>query len=460
MEVSSFVVVPMLMAMLTPFARPELTVFFLLSLFVANAAGTIAIGGVGIPPADLFLLVYCIRILSTKYGPRLVVQAVSPWGAGFTLCLLVTYGLFTAFFYPRLLQDVTEVIYTDRSVSEVLMGIPRPLAPGSGNITQSFHFVGGACAFAATYAYVKIARTPIFLWSFAALAGLNIIFGVLDILTYNLGISYVLDFIRSGGYLVMIDQDFGTFRRVVGSFPEPSTFAAFSFVMFAAMFVMWLHGWGSYWVAFLLIANLMMIIFSTSTTGYAALAVFLIVVPVWLAVAFLSGRFVQKAMTVAWVLCFAAAVGIVLLLLDLVPNSVYEVVNLTLHKEESLSGMERSMTNVQAWNNFLDTYGLGVGLGSARASGFAYVLLSNMGIIGFLGFSIFLMQLLGPVQAVAGRDARTTVAVAKSQIITILLVSIISGGIFDLGLLFYVACAVVTGLQTVTAADRTVARYA
>lgn len=63
-------------------------------------------------------------------------------------------------------------------------------------------------------------------------------------------------------------------------------------------------------------------------------------------------------------------------------------------KVHSRFGIERATGNWQAWSNFVDTYGLGVGLGSARASSFPLVVLSNLGLPGGLMFSAFLWRLV------------------------------------------------------------------
>ena len=82
---------------------------------------------------------------------------------------------------------------------------------------------------------------------------------------------------------------------------------------------------------------------------------------------------------------WTSSVGAVALAAPHVFTRVAEFAQATvLSKMQSSSGVERNSWNQQAWSNFRDSYGLGVGLGSARASGFALVLLSNVGLAGTL----------------------------------------------------------------------------
>ena len=61
---------------------------------------------------------------------------------------------------------------------------------------------------------------------------------------------------------------------------------------------------------------------------------------------------------------------------------------------DSASGIERSEWNASAWDNFLQTYGFGVGLGGNKASSFYLVLLSNVGWFGLVLYIIFFFSVL------------------------------------------------------------------
>ncbi len=145
------------------------------------------------------------------------------------------------------------------------------------------------------------------------------------------------------------------------------------------------------------------------------------------------------------------------------PNMVERVADVfeitVLNKLQSSSGIERGSWNQQAWSNFLDTYGVGVGLGSARASSYPLVLLSNVGVIGTLLFSTFVIQLLRSDSLHDAASDRAVVRASKQAILAGLICGSLSGTVFDLGILFYAfaAAAVVAPPLSSPATGRTYA---
>jgi hypothetical protein len=64
-----------------------------------------------------------------------------------------------------------------------------------------------------------------------------------------------------------------------------------------------------------------------------------------------------------------------------------------LEKADSASGSERFYWNQKSWMAFLDTHGLGVGLGSSRASSTFVAILSQLGIAGALLFGFAFIEI-------------------------------------------------------------------
>ena len=67
----------------------------------------------------------------------------------------------------------------------------------------------------------------------------------------------------------------------------------------------------------------------------------------------------------------------------------------TVSKGESSSFINRTAADLYAFELLLRTDGLGVGMGSNRASSLITTLLSNVGLAGFLVFAIYLFRLFG-----------------------------------------------------------------
>jgi hypothetical protein len=108
---------------------------------------------------------------------------------------------------------------------------------------------------------------------------------------------------------------------------------------------------------------------------------------------------------------------------------------------DSSSALERGSWNAQAWQNFIDTWGVGTGLGSARASSYPLVLASNLGVLGLLLYAAFLAHVFfgttqGAVEPIVGASRRAVLAA--------LIAACISAVVFDLGLAFYAYAAAAT----------------
>jgi hypothetical protein len=82
--------------------------------------------------------------------------------------------------------------------------------------------------------------------------------------------------------------------------------------------------------------------------------------------------------------------------------------------------------------------GIGIGLGSARASSFPLVLLSNLGGLGALLYSAFVITVArtAHVRGTDGQPDPNRLA-ALHAMLAGLIASTVSGTVFDLGLMFY-----------------------
>src|SRR5690606_7043001 len=124
---------------------------------------------------------------------------------------------------------------------------------------------------------------------------------------------------------------------------------------------------------------------------------------------------------------------------------------MVLSKLESDSGMERSLWNAQAWSNFLDTYGLGVGIGSARASSYLLVLLSNTGLIGTICFFGFLFRVLTMNRK---RTHGIVQLASRNAVFAAFISACLSAAVFDLGVVFFAfAAAATTASQAVSSSS-------
>ena len=106
-------------------------------------------------------------------------------------------------------------------------------------------------------------------------------------------------------------------------------------------------------------------------------------------------------------------------------------------KSESESGIERAAMNMAGMRAFLDTYGLGVGLGSTRASSFIVAMLSSLGILGSVIYSAFLLKAFDLQDTWNNLHAAKVRKALQCSLAASLLAASLSGALVDLGVVFF-----------------------
>lgn len=435
----------LLLALVTPDRRMP-HALLLCCLFGASAAIELpALGGAPITPAVLLMPFVVWRALREQ-GPDACMRPLAFPQAGFWLLLLVTWGVLSAGFVPRLLEGQTLLYGTDRGAMSGVRLLP--LQPLSTNLTQSAYAVAGLITFAALGALLRPAgRLAAFGNAVLLLAALNVAAALLNLAELTLPIPSLLEFVRNAGYAILVGGEVGGLQRISGTFAESSAFAAFTLPLFAFCATLWRERVRMRASGLLALATLAMLLLSTSSTAYAALAAYVTLVSLAGA-----GRTLTRYEPLhfgigAWLLWGAAVAACAALLLrPEIADRLADFFGVTLvRKLDSLSGIERGSWNLQAWTNFLDSRGLGVGLGSARASSFVLVLLSNVGIAGALLFLLFVGRVLvataAPGAVEDDEGAAPVRRAARHAVIAALLGATVSGVVFDLGLAFYAFAA-------------------
>ncbi len=439
MNFSLFVPLVVLAGLLLPSAA-LLYVQLALCLFGATAAiGLPALGGASISPAVLFLPFLVLRAARERGLGRFLSELPR---AGVWLLLLTCWGLLSAALLPRWFAGETQILTVDRGSADLRVMLYQ-LRPVSGNMTQAGYLLGSLLTFLAGRSLLRnreqllAARDAVLL-----LAGLNVAAALLNLAEYYLGVPSLLPYLRTAGYSVFEAYEEAGLVRIQGTFAETSAFSAFTLPLFAFATNCWLYGVRPRLSGLLALASLSLLLVSTSGTAYAGLLSYLAVLGGGLVWAWLAGRGVPRR---GELLALAGVVGVIaccaLLFEPRFVHRIGDFFELTLlNKLQSSSGVERSSWNQQALQNFLDTGGVGVGLGSARASSFPLVLLSNLGILGVVFFLGFLREVFRRREGRYEPDATTRAG--RHAAIATLVGSAISGTVFDLGIAFYLFAAV------------------
>jgi hypothetical protein len=441
--------------------------FLVYSFFCATLLGSaaafvlVSLGGTNISPGHLLLGFLTLKLLLDKKISVKAFEGLALGQPGFWLLLTVVYSALSAYFMPIFFAGQT-FVYPVRVVSSNTY--TDQLAPSMANLTQSIYLIGDFVCFFMLSGYAK-SPTGLRILSNAALATivLNLIFSVLDLVTYATGTTELLLFIRNASYSLLNDTEIAGFKRIVGSFAEASSFGAATLGYFAYTCKLWLLGVRPRWMAILSSCSLLALVFSTSTTAYVGLAVFLTYCYLEACV---QAAFKQMTKQMALLIIGAPFIVLVICLAVALNDTASTYVQnladtMVLNKMSTQSGYERSAWNRQALQVFFDTYGFGAGNGSLRASTFPLAVLGSLGLGGAILFCFFFASIfLNRAQfSQSNRFDDANRRAAKSACIATLITATISGALTDLGLSFFAFAAIACSRPVYSTRVSTEGRY-
>jgi hypothetical protein len=352
---------------------PQWGMATLVASFFQGASPLLVVGGgrvSGIAPAYALLGIGVLHGLLLSFRQRdrhkaaLIDDAASVWMLLFTLV-----GVVGAVFLPRVLDGQVEVLsprfglestFTDR------------LHPSSGNYIQAFYVTCNCVLFLLLSYFVRIGRMSIeqCLRGLAVGAGLSAAIGLYQVAAYYLYLPWPDGIINSNlGLKQLAEQTAFGMQRMSATFMEP-TVMSLHFLGVFALFGLGLRRWR---VGGLL---LLCLLISTSSNAYAGL--FLIVM-LWTAVEL--PRLGTRILPVVLLMIAAAGAGY---LADLIWMDGRLTDHFIAGKLSSGSGMSRAHADYLALQAMLDSYGLGVGVGSARGSSFLTTLAATVGLPGLV----------------------------------------------------------------------------
>jgi hypothetical protein len=424
------------------------------TLFGAAAAISLPmLGGASVLVPNLLLVFFTLRVFMAT-GEGYMMSSLRPQSPGFWLLILTVLGIFSAIYFPRVFEGLTETMKVERISSSRNVIALSPLRFSASNITQAVYALGGLIAFAVSFAYFRhLAKPAHLVTAIIIVAAADIAFAIADVVTYFTGTEYLLSFVRTANYALLTAAEKGGLKRISGTFAEASAFSEYTLVLFAIITSLWLdriRSWATGLLAALLLLSLLL---STSATALVGLA---IIIPfLWIrswigsASTTTSGRPVFLA---ACLLVIPVTLVSIFVLVPSVGQQVHEFLDMMLlSKAESQSGKERFLWNAMAYEAFVNTFGIGAGLGSARASSFILVLLSNVGLPGLILFVIFTGSILSaPRPALADGEAdvaNAAMRAGKCGLIALLIGACTSGTVYDLGLLFYLIAGSIAAIS-------------
>ncbi len=257
-----------------------------------------------------------------------------------------------------------------------------------------------AFVYAVTHLAAELGTADLTAWTDRAMrwsCGPAVVIVFWQVAQFSFGLWFPSDFFHSSVHAGAWEQGIAGLPRPSGPFAEPSALGYF-YTMYIFYFWQRWRQTGRLMDEFYFLLSAVTLVLSTSTTAYlllaafAALAVFDLVVDrwrAWRAGAAASAQPIRIRGThvVAGVAVLVILVG-GLWLLDRYWETVAEVIEQQIwSKGESMSYEVRANADHMAWRIFLDTYGLGAGLGSHRSNSGLLTLLAGTGVLGTLAFA-------------------------------------------------------------------------
>jgi O-Antigen ligase len=390
------------------------------------------------------LLVAC-TVLSCKFFENLgmILCELSSVAA----CLLAFYAIASAIILPQLFGgDVTTLAPIDGIMAEV------PLAPSNGNFNQTAYLLAGIAVFLSLRIFmgyrgsIQVIRRGAF-----ALVITNVILGLLDLAGKISGTGDWLMPIRTAGYSMLIDTEVTGFWRIVGGCSEASAYGALCLASISFTYTYW-RGTGSALALVLTVILFLLIIFSTSSTAYAGISFLALIATISIVIRVLRAKIEIQDIILFCLLLIAIVIALGLYLYDEhLYDSFSDLIQAAIFdKAGSQSGQERSYWNKVGLENFVDTYGLGIGMGSSRTSSLLVSVLSQLGIIGtllFAGLISVIFNGAGKIRVSGQAEVYALISSMRAFAIGSLTAGTIAGSGADPGLLFFISLAVIIGCK-------------
>ncbi len=361
------------------------------SLFGGAAAANLpALGGSSIPPAHFALGFLALNVALSRVGTAANLAEAAR--KNIILVFFGLYGVVAALLLPRVFAH-TMAVAPMRPLGPAagLFGVV-PLAPSSQNVTTAVYLLGGVLAAICTVVVLRAeAKHEVLIKTVIALAWCHVLFGLVS--AFN---PHLLDIFRNGNY-AQLDQSVAGFRRINGVQPEPSSYASYGFALFAINAELWLRNIRGRAAGTAALALAVMLICTTASTAYVALAGYTIVIG--LRLLFTPTRIPASKIVIFCFLGLVAlslALGLSVFMPHLGDRLVDVLKQMTLHKASSESGQQRLFWMRQGYSAFWQSHGLGIGPGSFRSSSLISAIAGSMGVVGLLAFAAQLLVLARP----------------------------------------------------------------
>lgn len=406
----------------------------------------------------LFAMILIIRLAVRSDCLALIGAELARHPINLVVLFLVIYTFGTAWILPRLFMGETSAFTpVEGEIREF------PLAPVSGNITQSAYFALGAITCISLCITLRDVRALLALKrGFFAWVMVNMGLGLVDLLGKTAGAGDLLAPIRTANYAMLTDVEQAGFSRIAGGHPEASAFAMSMFAGTVFVITSW-RVTRTPLVLLLALGALSLMLLSTSTTAYVCFALygaFMGVSALWYLV---KGRIRRTDLVLAGIglTLFTLCLGLYLVQEDAFADVQHLIEVTILTKSQSASAAERGYWNMRSLQTVVETGGLGIGIGSSRASNWLIAVLSQTGVIGTALQLVLVAVLLRPAprKTHSNLDLLALHEGARAAGLAWLVAATVSAGAADPGIFFFICLATVMSSRDALLAGREATRH-
>lgn len=409
-----------LISVLWPVTRGQLLSLVLFTS-VFDAASALNFGALGVAPW-LFTLVAGLAIKTLRgHKPFQFTPGVNRFALKLLL-LFILYTSWSGLVYPFVFRGV--MVINSHSSS------PAPLSWGISNLAQLCYLSAAAVVYLSALGSSREELASALKWYVRGCITAAL-FAVYQLANAVMHVPYPSSILYSSpSHVIYNSYMINGMWRLNSTFPEASSMATYMAPAIALL------GWDVVMqplsavrisCLILMVASLL---FTVSTLGYLCLSFLLLAAPILYAFHAFTKRALAPGKVV--IALFILGAGITLYLTTGAGVMVHKVIrSVLLDKENSQSYRDRASSSAAAMETASETYYMGAGWGSVRASGLMYVLLGNVGIVGSALFVGFIASLFLPMlrRNPAPRDAATAHLYEKALLaLMVMLVGLLAAG--------------------------------
>ncbi|MGH6946630.1 MAG: hypothetical protein ACREDZ_04825 [Kiloniellales bacterium] len=426
MTSTGLVIIPLgLLIILLPW---RYSIAALLVFATMDSAAVVNVGSVGLQPGYFFGLLMIgrtaieIALFRIPFNTQILTTLIPL--LLFTVLAIASIWIGLTFFQGRIM-----VISSSASLD---LDLAQPYMFQRQNLTQPFYLLLNVMILYATAH--QLARLPAL--DAARAVDRAVVCAILfasavavwEMARFYAGVVFPASFFHSNaGYADAYGQVLaGTVLRVSGPFTEPAGLAYHfaGFLLFA--WCRYLQRPNRPSSLLIVLVCLAMMAASTSTTAFAIMGLFaLVVIKDGLSgTTSIAGKIrLSSGHLITLVLLGVAAAGAVVFIQSYWQYVDEVVTQMVLEKSRTSSFEQRTGVDLLAIDILIQTGGIGVGLGSHKPNNLAMTLLSNTGIAGFLTFAAFLFDV---IRWPAGPDRRVVLRPFRWFVIGLLLVHLLA----------------------------------